>query len=134
VLAIVPADATVYVEIKGSGIERAVSECIRNGPRGVRCAVHSFDHDAIAAMRDLAPEIPRGLLFERDTTDVLDAMARTGARDVWPHWKLVDIALVSAIHDAGGRVIVWTVNDASVAARLADMGVDGLCGDDVRLF
>jgi glycerophosphoryl diester phosphodiesterase len=134
VLAIVPSGRTVYIEIKGAGIEARVSECIRQGPESVRCAVHSFDHGAIEVMRDIAPEIPRGILFERDTTDVLDAMARTGARDVWPHWKLIDAALVDAIHAAGGRVLVWTVNDADVAARLIAVGVDGLCGDDVRVF
>jgi hypothetical protein len=26
------------------------------------------------------------------------------------------------------------VNDSAEAARLAELGVDGLCGDDVRLF
>ena len=130
--AIAPAAATVYVEIKGAHIERQVADVI--APSALRCAVHSFDHHAIEVMRDLAPNIPRGILFERDTADVLDVLARTGARDVWPHWKLVDAVLVKAIHAAGGRVIVWTVNDAALASRLVDMGVDGLCGDDVRIF
>lgn len=132
VLAAAPAHSTAYVEIKGRKIERRVADVIRAS--GARCAVHSFDHDAIAVMRDIAPEIPRGILFERDTADVLDVMSRTGARDVWPQWKLVDGALVDAVHNAGGRVIVWTVNDAALARRLADLGVDGLCGDDIRVF
>lgn len=132
VLAATPAHATVYVEIKGRGIERLVADVI--GASSARCAVHSFDHQAIDVMRDIAPDIPRGILFERGTADVLDAMSRTGARDVWPHWKLVDGALVDAIHSAGGRVLVWTVNDAPLAQRLAELGVDGLCGDDIRVF
>jgi glycerophosphoryl diester phosphodiesterase len=132
VLAVTPSNITVYVEIKGTGIERLVAEALL--ATRARCAVHSFDHHAVEVMRDLAPNVPRGILFEQQTTDVLDAMARTGARDVWPHWKLVDAALVDAIHDAGGRVIVWTVNDPAAANRLIGMGVDGLCGDDVRLF
>lgn len=132
VLAVSPAHANVYVEIKGAGIERLVAETL--GASRARSAVHSFDHHAIDVMRDLAPDIPRGVLFEDDMSGVLDVMARTGARDVWPHWKLVDAALVTAIHDAGGRVIVWTVNEADLARRLIGMGVDGLCGDDVRLF
>ena len=132
VLAIAPATTTVYVEIKGAGIERLVAETLL--PAHTRCAVHSFDHHAIEVMRDLAPNVPRGVLFEREIADVLEVMARTGARDVWPHWKLVDAALVDAIHGAGGRVITWTVNDAELATRLIGMGVDGVCGDDVRLF
>jgi len=132
VLAATPQHATVYVEIKGQAIERLVAAVIEQAR--ARCAVHSFDHGAIEVMRDVAPDIPRGILFEGDTEGVLDVMARTGARDVWPHWTLVDAALVDAIHHAGGRVIVWTVNDAALARRLAGLGVDGLCGDDVRIF
>jgi glycerophosphoryl diester phosphodiesterase len=132
VLADTPTDATVYVELKGVGIEQAVADTI--GRSHARCAVHSFDHDAIVRMRAVAPEIPRGILFERETTDVLVEMRRTGARDVWPHWKLVDAALVDMVHAEGGRVIAWTVNDSSVAHHLTTLGVDGLCGDDVRTF
>ncbi len=132
VLAATPAGATVYVEIKGEGIERAVAAVI--GVSGVSCAVHSFDHAAVERMQKIAPAIPRGILFEHAGQDVLGAMQRTGARDVWPHWKLVERPLVDLVHEAGGRVLVWTVNDVDVAERLAILGVDGLCGDDVRIF
>lgn len=131
VFGIVPAGGTVYVEIKGSGIEAIVAQAI-SGVR-IRCAVHSFDHGAIERMRELAPTIPRGILFDH-RADVAAAMARTGARDVWPEWTLVDRALVELVHGAGGRVIVWTVNDVTTAATLAKMGVDGICTDDVRLL
>lgn len=132
VLAAAPQGATVYVEIKGQGIERAVAECIRQS--SARCAVHSFDHDAIVRMREIAPEIPRGILFEGAIDTALSELERTGARDVWPQWKLIDAPLIDAVRSAGGRVIAWTVNDSAVAARLASMGIDGLCGDDVRVF
>jgi glycerophosphoryl diester phosphodiesterase len=61
-------------------------------------------------------------------------MAETGALDVWPHWPLVSAELVGAVHDAGGRVIPWTVNDQATAQALAALGVDALCGDDVRIL
>ena len=131
-LAAAPAGATVYVEIKGLNIEAMVAATIRESR--ARCAVHSFNHEAIARMRQIAPEIPRGVLFEDRVPDVPALMARTGARDVWPHWSLVDEALVQLVHARGGRVICWTVNDRAAAAKLAELGVDGLCGDDVRLF
>jgi len=127
-----PPNATVYVEIKGKNIEHAVVECIRRCR--ATCAIHSFDHDAIVCVKDLAPEIPRGILFEDRDVDVLAAMRRTGARDVWPNWTLIDAELVRLVRHAGGRVIAWTVNDPGVAERLAALGVDGLCGDDVRLL
>jgi glycerophosphoryl diester phosphodiesterase len=99
-----------------------------------RCAVHSFDHGAIERMHALAPEIPRGILFDDRPADMIASIRRTGARDVWPQWRLIDRGLVEEIHRAGGRVIAWTVNDRSEAARLVGFGVDGLCSDDVRLL
>ncbi|MGH7620162.1 MAG: glycerophosphodiester phosphodiesterase, partial [Gemmatimonadaceae bacterium] len=123
---------TVYVEIKGEDIEPFVAQVVQN--TRVRCAVHSFDHAAIERFRRLAPNVPRGILLERVDDDVVGAMSRTGARDVWPEWTLIDRALVERVHVAGGRVIAWTVNDVSSAAALAKLGVDGICTDDVRLL
>jgi glycerophosphoryl diester phosphodiesterase len=132
VFGIVPGGGTVYVEIKGSDIEALVAQVIANAR--TRCAVHSFDHACIERIRELAPAIPRGILIDTKDTDVLAAMAHTGARDVWPEWKLIDVDLVERVHGAGGRVIAWTVNDITTAATLAKMGVDGICTDDVRML
>lgn len=132
VLGIVPAGGTVYVEIKGAGIEEHVATALSN--TRVRCAVHSFDHGAIERMRAIAPTIPRGILFDHPPEDVERSMRLAGARDVWPEAGLIDRSLVTRVHAAGGRVIAWTVNDATLAKALVELGVDGLCSDDVRLL
>ena len=124
--------ARVYVEIKGAGIEREVVRVVRASR--AECALHSFDHAAIGRVRALAPDVPRGLLFERPGADMLAALADHDARDLWPHVSLVDAALVQAAHRMGRRVVVWTVNQPADAARLASLGVDALCGDDVPLL
>ena len=72
-----------------------------------------------------------GALIEEQVADVRALMLRTGARDIWPHYPIVDRALVRDVHAAGGRVIPWTVNDVAESLRLATLGVDGLCSDDV---
>ena len=132
----VPAGKTVYVELKGRNIEPAVASVVTAVVTSARvtCAVHSFDHDAIARMRTLAPVVPRGILFDRTPDDVAAAMRAAGARDVWPKWSLIDDAIVQQVHQAGGRVIAWTVNSRAEGQRLAAIGVDGLCTDDVRLI
>jgi glycerophosphoryl diester phosphodiesterase len=122
--------ARVYVEIKGRGIEQLVVDSLARAE--TECAIHSFDHDAVVTVRSLAPSVARGILFDRYPARVRQAMDRAGARDVWPKWSLVDRPLVDAVHAAGGRVIVWTVNDRYEAARLVDIGVDGVCSDDLR--
>lgn len=131
-LAELPPHITAYVEIKGRAIEPQVAAVIRAS--GATCAVHSFDHDAIGRMREIAPEIPRGILFDHHPRDVVSAMSAVGARDVWPAWRLIDRDLVDLVHGAGGRVIAWTVNERSVADQLTAISVDGVCTDDIRLL
>lgn len=127
VLALVGERAVVYVEIKGSAIERAVVECIRAAR--ARCAVHGFDHAAVRRVKALAPELATGILVEEYLQDPAAALAAAGARDLWPHWTLVDAKLVERVHAHGGRVVPWTVNDPAAAARLVATGVDALCTD-----
>jgi glycerophosphoryl diester phosphodiesterase len=121
---------TVYVEIKAAAIEQAVVDCLRRHTDRT-AAVHSFDHRIAKVVHALAPEIPVGILTDSYLVDAPHALRSATARDYWPHRAMVDQALVDAIHDSGGRVIVWTVNDPADAVRLAALGVDGLCTDVV---
>ncbi len=130
-LAVVRGRADVFIEIKASGIERAVVDAIQRSSAPARCAIHSFDEHVVQRVAELAPEIRRGILFERRPQDVTALMQRAMALDVWPSWEEVDPALVEEVHAAGGRVIPWTVNDPSLARDFAAMGVDGLCTDIV---
>jgi len=132
VLRITPEGRRVYVEIKGESIEELVAEIIRRN--SVDCAVHSFDHSAIAKLERIAPEIPRGILYDGSPIDVEAAMRETGARDVWPNWKLIDRATIDVVRARGGRVIAWTVNSFAAAQDLEGIGVSGVCTDDVRLL
>lgn len=124
--------ATLFVEIKGTGIERQVLDVLAG--YGGDVAIHSFDHALIRRVWQLEPARRLGILYEHAPAQLSQAMATTGARDVWPHWPLVSAELVAAVHEAGGRVIPWTVNDQARAQALASLGVDALCGDDVRLL
>ena len=47
-------------------------------------------------------------------------------------WGLIDRRLVETAHEAGARVIAWTVNSREVAEELVRLGVDGICTDDLR--
>ena len=58
-----------------------------------------------------------------------DFVRASCATTLWQEWTTIDQALVDAVHAAGIQVIAWTVNDPAAAARLARMGVDGLCGN-----
>lgn len=128
-LAVIRGRAEVFVELKGAAIEREVVGVIRASIAPERCAVHSFDHAQVARARALAPEIRGGLLFDRAVSDPAAAMRASNALDVWPSREHVTEMLVREVHDNGGRVIPWTVNDGGQAVALAALGVDGLCTD-----
>ena len=127
VLGVIGDAATAYVEIKGAGIEATVIACIAQSRS--QCAVHAFDHRVVARVRTLAPAIRTGVLLEARLVDPVAALRDAGATDFWQEWTRIDEDLVAAIHDAGGRVMAWTVNDPGVASRLVELGVDGLCTD-----
>jgi glycerophosphoryl diester phosphodiesterase len=131
VLALVGKSALVYVELKGANIERLVVDVIRTGP--AECAVHSFDHGAVARVSSIAPGVRRGLLFSRRVSDPVGALRAARAADAWPEWPLVEDRFVEAVHGIGGSVIAWTVNDVAAVRMLAAMGVDAICTDDVRI-
>ncbi len=124
--------ATVYVEVKQSGLEHAVVELLRASP--ARSAVHAFDHRVIVKVHALAPEIATGILVDAYLLDVPHALRAAQARDYWPSVEFCDAALIETVHAAGGRVIAWTANDPAVIAALTTAGIDGLCTDDVRLL
>lgn len=124
--------AELFVEIKGAGIEKAVLGALDSYPGPV--AIHSFDHPTIARIARLDPTVRLGLLFEEHVPDVAALLSSCGARDAWPHHSRADARLTDSVHAAGGRVIVWTVNDRREVQRVAALGVDGICTDDVTLL
>ena len=57
-----------------------------------------------------------------------------GCEAVMAHRLLVGARLVQAVHDAGGEVYVWTVDDARRIRAFEALGVDGVITNDPRLF
>ena len=127
VLDFVDGRCRLYVEIKASEAVAAVVE--RLAERKSWCAVHSFDHRAVAQAHALDPGLSCGILLVSYLVDIAGAMRDAHATDVWQSHEYIDRALVDDVHGAGGRVIAWTVNDVARARLLAEIGVDAICSD-----
>jgi glycerophosphoryl diester phosphodiesterase len=123
----------VHVELKGPGTASGALRVIAGQAAPGEGAIHSFDHRLMAAARSIDPTIPRGVLEVSYTVDPIAAARSVDARDIWRHLEFIDPALVEAAHRDGRRVIGWTVNDPDQMTRLARMGVDAICTDDVAL-
>lgn len=120
----------LFAEIKGlpPASDSALLGVLGRHPAG-RVHLHAFDHRIVARLGAARPDLALGVLSAsypiHPVRDVLEA----GARTLWQGAELIDGALVETCHDAGVAVVAWTVNDSESAARLAALGVDGLCGN-----
>jgi glycerophosphoryl diester phosphodiesterase len=126
----VSAGLEVWVEVKalGAGLDEALLQALGD-PVPALIGVHSFDHRIIARLGGRVPGLRRGVLSVSYPVDPVIQMRDAGAGVLWQEWQTVDAELVGEVHRMGGEVIAWTVPDADAARRLADFGVDALCGN-----
>jgi glycerophosphoryl diester phosphodiesterase len=133
VLTLVGTRAAVYVEVKASGIESRLVDCLRRHPAS-RVAVHAFDHRIPVAVREVLPGLPIGFLSASYPLDLRSVLHDARPEALWQHTDVIDASLVRAAHALGARVLAWTVNDPVRAAHLIAMGVDALCTDTPGLL
>ena len=57
-----------------------------------------------------------------------------GVQAVWVFHPLITPRAVEVAHEIGVELYAWTVDDATEIRELIDMGVDGICSNDPRLF
>lgn len=129
----------IYVEIKTDGasateLVRAVTNMIVAGHLQKRAVVVSFDHEALAEAKALAPSIRTGALFaprRRPSVNwhgdaIFSAAADCGADELLLHRLLARAALVEHARNRGLTVVVWTVDDPLWVRRAARLGIHAL--------
>ncbi|RAR55710.1 glycerophosphoryl diester phosphodiesterase [Paraburkholderia unamae] len=104
------------------------------GAQGVSPLLSSFSYAALEAARDAAPDLPRGLLFERVPTDWREQTAALGCVSLHASHRHLDEALVGRIKAAGLFMLAYTVNDLERARELVRWGVDTVCTDRIDLI
>jgi glycerophosphoryl diester phosphodiesterase len=146
------------VDLKLPGYERQVVEGLRERGLTERSLVSTQYLKSLEVLGELDPGLRRGWSVpkvRRDYTRSLLApvayaialwwrfrlpgraaalMTRGGCEAVMSHRLLVSRRLVTAAHEAGGQVYVWTVDDERRIRALEELGVDGVITNDPRLF
>jgi len=113
-----------------SGIlEQRVIQAARDANMINRVSFRSFDHRCIRIMGELAPESTRAILVEGAPVSPADLARQAGAQVYCPEFEFLDELQVQQIHEAGLRVLPWTVNEPADWQRLLDWGVDGITTD-----
>ena len=124
------------VEIKSPGIEAEVVKLVRQFGLAKRVIVSSFASESLRRMRQIAPDIARGVLMGSDTLAPhvrvreafpIPTLRQHVARAWHPAWQLPLLdRLVRRVKRAGFAVHVWTVDDPLIMERLLVLGVDGI--------
>jgi glycerophosphoryl diester phosphodiesterase len=89
----------------------------------------SFSAEALAAARDAAPGLPRGLLCKRIPDDWREQLQRLQCVALHCDHRHLDAASIRTVRDAGYWLFAYTVNDRRRAIQLAQWGLDALCTD-----
>ena len=146
------------VDMKLPGYEGEVAAAL--GERGLagRALVSTMYTESLDRLGELAPGLRRGWSVPRVRRNYIRsplavpayAIARVmrarlpgqaaariragGCEAIMCHQLLVGRRLVRAVHDAGGQLYVWTVDDARRIRAFERLGVDGVITNDPRLF
>ena len=99
----------------------------------VQPLISSFSPLAIEIARDLAPAIPRGLLFEAVPADWQAQLAGFGGISLHCDATLLTDTVLAEARAAGVPVLCYTVNDPEQAKSLFERGVSGLFTDRLDL-
>lgn len=91
--------------------------------------VASFSAESLAAARNAAPELPRGLLAEKLPAGWGAQLASLGCATLHLDQRRITAERVRAVRQAGYRVLAYTLNDAARARSLLDWGVESVITD-----
>src|SRR6266581_5777671 len=128
-------DLGANVEIKADrGREYATAAAVaatlqRLRGRTSAVLVSSFLPSALAALRGLAPEIPRGVLFRFIPRGWAELALRLGCAMIGADQRRLRPRHVAAMCGAGYRLAAFTVNDPARARLLFDWGVASVFSD-----
>jgi glycerophosphoryl diester phosphodiesterase len=124
----------LLAELKGDW--DAASAALATGPllaAGLadRTVAQSFSRSTVAALREVAPDLRRGLLVEEAADDLLDACAALDVVTCNPSGQMLvdDPGLVATLHAAGRAVMVWTLDEDRMWDEALALGVDAIITD-----
>jgi glycerophosphoryl diester phosphodiesterase len=152
-------DVEIDCDLKLPGREAELAGALAGAGLVDRAMVSTMEVESLMKLRQLEPDLRLGWTYpktRRDWTQYgwagpalragLSAIRRRfpgilekkgpalGISAVWAYHQIITPRLVQAAEQVDVELIAWTVDDADRIRELLDMGVDGICSNDPRLF
>jgi len=121
-----------YEAITGRAVGRMTLDLWRGAD--LPPVLSSFSMEALAAAKEAAPALPRGMLVGKIPPDWKGRMEKLQCVALHCNYRELTRELAASIHAAGYAVLCWTVNDPAEARKLFDWGVDCVVTDRLDLI
>jgi glycerophosphoryl diester phosphodiesterase len=123
----------VLIELKEVGYEKQILDLVKERGMVDDVIIISFSEEALAKVRELDKRVVTGLIYVRYKKPV-EAALGLRAEYMLPLYRFTHSADVKKAHEAGLKVIVWTINTTQEATTYKQKNVDGIATDNPNIF
>jgi glycerophosphoryl diester phosphodiesterase len=152
-------EVEIDCDLKLAGREAELAGALAGAGLLERAMVSTMEVESLMKLRQLEPDLRLGWTYPKTRRDWtrygwagpalragLSAIRRRfpailekkgpqlGVSAVWAYHPIITPRLVEAARNVDVELIAWTVDDADRIRELLDLGVDGICSNDPRLF
>lgn len=120
---------SIMIEVKARAAGIAVGQLLRDRQEIGQHLVASFQAAAIVGAQMSAPGVRTLYLVGDPGPADLRLATQLGASILGCHYDHVDAELVHAVHQAGLKLWVYTVNDRGTGQKLIQLGANGVISD-----
>jgi glycerophosphoryl diester phosphodiesterase len=124
--------AFLDIELKVQNLESKVVTSLREYRMEENYVVSSFLPEVVMELKTRSAKIHVGIICDQQAE--LAYWREHNFEYLISHYTLVTRSLVQEAHNAGSKLLAWTVNDGKAMLLLADWGVDGIISDDTKLL
>jgi glycerophosphoryl diester phosphodiesterase len=152
-------EVEIDCDLKLAGREAELAGALSGRGLVKRAMVSTMEVDSLIKLRKLEPDLRLGWTYPKTRRDwtqygwagpalragisairrrfpgILEKKGpRLGVDAVWAYHQIITPRLVESARNIDVELIAWTVDDPDRIRDLLDMGVDGICSNDPRLF
>jgi glycerophosphoryl diester phosphodiesterase len=119
----------VEIKHRRAGIDRLVTSLLEHLSDRPRVLLSSFDWTLLATLRRSRHDLPLAPIGSRRPHALLNAAESLGAATIHCHRRLAFEDFFVAARTGGWYVLVYTINDPSLARSILDRGAAGIFTD-----